>query len=140
MLRDPRYRLPNTTMPRHYELTLTPYLDVAPEGKVPFTFDGSVTIHISATEEDVSQIVMHCNDMVISKVTVEYTAASETKEIAASQQDLACSVPYSFLTIATTEPLQLGTEYTVKMSFSGNIQNNMRGFYRSWYTDSTGIR
>nr|AAB30482.1 aminopeptidase N=receptor for Bacillus thuringiensis CrylA(c) delta-endotoxin {N-terminal} {EC 3.4.11.2} [Manduca sexta, Peptide Partial, 30 aa] [Manduca sexta] len=29
---DPSYRLPTTTRPRHYAVTLTPYFDVVPAG------------------------------------------------------------------------------------------------------------
>ncbi|KAI8424594.1 hypothetical protein MSG28_003037 [Choristoneura fumiferana] len=38
----------------------------------------------------------------------------------------------------TTEMMWASQEYVIRASFTGNLQENMRGFYRSWYVDSTG--
>ncbi|CAG5041325.1 unnamed protein product, partial [Parnassius apollo] len=137
MLRDPAYRLPTTTRPRHYEVTLTPYFDIVPINTTAFTFDGEVTINISPTEANVTEIVMHCNDLTINSVSV---LSQSSLEVNTPNQTLECISPYSFLRISTTTPLQLGEEYIVKMTFRGNLQTNMRGFYRSWYNDTTGRR
>ncbi|CAK1599082.1 unnamed protein product [Parnassius mnemosyne] len=136
-LRDPAYRLPTTTRPRHYEVTLTPYFDNVPVNRTAFTFDGEVTVHISPTEANVTEIVMHCNDLTIDSLSVR---SESNVEINTPDQNLECSSPYSFLRIRTITPLQLGQEYIVKMTFRGNLQTNMRGFYRSWYNDKTGKR
>ncbi|CAH2070916.1 unnamed protein product, partial [Iphiclides podalirius] len=40
-LRDPAYRLPTTTRPRHYEVSLNPYFDVVPVNTTAFTFDAA---------------------------------------------------------------------------------------------------
>lgn len=140
MMRDPAYRLPTTTLPRHYEVSLTPYFDVVPTNKAPFTFDGEVTIYLSPTQANLNQIVMHCDDLTISTVTVEYEANNVTQQIATPGQTFVCEIPYAFLRINTNEALQLNQEYVVKITFEGNIQAGMRGFYRSWYNDSTGRR
>nr|QCI02834.1 aminopeptidase N [Chilo infuscatellus] len=139
LLRNPAYRLVRTTVPRHYEVSLTPYFDT--NDAKAFTFEGHVKIYISPTEENVNQIIMHCNDLVISSVTVAYTDSNNaTVQIQSAQQDLTCSETYSFLTISTSLALQLGVEYEVDMDFTGRLQTNMRGFYRSWYNDDTGRR
>ncbi|KAL0882637.1 hypothetical protein ABMA27_001072 [Loxostege sticticalis] len=138
-LNDASFRLPTTTRPRHYELSLTPYFETVPANVKPFSFDGTVAIYTSPTVSNVNEIVLHCNDLTIKTLTVEFTQNNEVKQIAATQS-FACEEPRSFLRIPTTEPLQLNQEYIIRSTFSGNLQDNMRGFYRSWYKDSTGKR
>ncbi|KAI5638674.1 peptidase family m1 domain-containing protein [Phthorimaea operculella] len=136
MMRDSGYRLPKTTFPRHYEVTLTPYFDNPPPNVSEFTFDGSVVIYTTAMENNVNEIVIHCNDLIIDSLTVE----SGTLDITAPNQTFVCEMPYSFLRIQTSQPLFNGAEYIIRSTFRGRLQDNMRGFYKSWYIDSTGKR
>lgn len=136
MLRDPAYRLPTTTLPRHYEVTLTPYFENAVNVE-PFTFDGEVIIYLSATQANLNEIVMHCNDLTISSLSIGYMSGTSFVDITATGQTFQCEMPYSFLRIRTSTVLQLNQEYIVRSSFRGNLQTNMRGFYRSWYIDSS---
>ncbi|CAH0763600.1 unnamed protein product [Diatraea saccharalis] len=134
------YRLPRTTVPEHYVLSLTPYFEHEDENRT-FTFDGKVKINIKATTEGVNELIMHCNDLTVKSVTVQYTDVNnEIKQIASPNQSLECEMPYSFLRISTTEDLQQLVTYEVDMEFTGRLQSNMRGFYRSWYIDSTTKR
>nr|XP_026484279.1 membrane alanyl aminopeptidase-like [Vanessa tameamea] len=137
MLRDPSYRLPTTTRPSRYEINLTPYFDITTAPNIrPFSFDGIASIYIAATEANVREIVMHCNDLTIQSVSVTLNNA----QIGLTSDTFECEMPRSFLRIGTNEALQLGQEYVVRVTYTGNLQTNMRGFYRSWYRDSTGIR
>ncbi|RVE53192.1 hypothetical protein evm_002025 [Chilo suppressalis] len=140
LLRNPAYRLPGTTVPRHYELFLSPNFDTGDDRA--FTFEGLVKIYIQAKAESLNEIVMHCNDLNINSASVQYTNSSDNViyQIQSPEQDLNCTEPYSFLTISTSEVLQLDVEYEVIMEFTGRLQSNMRGFYRSWYNDDTGRR
>lgn len=140
MLRDPAYRLPTTTSPSRYELNLTPYFDIVPDGVEEFTFDGHVTIYTTPTVADVNEIVLHCNDLIILSLSVEYLQDDETVVISYPGRTYECEMPYSFLRIPISQTLQLNQEYIIKSTFRGNLQTNMRGFYRSWYDDSTGRR
>lgn len=144
---NPEFRLPTTTRPRNYKVSLTPYFDIdetqsTTVNAAPFTFDGEVDIFISATEANVSEIVLHCNDMNITSLTVTYTGTnnSDPINIAVPDQDFFCDPTLQFLRINTTENLALGQEYVISSTFVGNVQTDMRGFYRSWYNDSSGLR
>ncbi|XP_053604245.1 membrane alanyl aminopeptidase-like [Plodia interpunctella] len=140
-LRDPAYRLPTTTVPVRYEVTLTPYFDVAATEERQFTFDGVVRIWIEATQQNVNEIVLHCNNITIGTVNV-FTSSVDAPsvDILVAEDQRVCEAPYSFLRLRTSQPLQLGQEYVVYINFIGNLQTNMRGFYRSFYYDSTGRR
>ncbi|XP_050667553.1 membrane alanyl aminopeptidase-like [Leptidea sinapis] len=132
MLNDPQYRLPTTSRPTHYEVTLTPYLASSTR---QFTFDGQVTIQINVFEAT-NQLVLHCNDLVIQSLSLERNGVS----VPLSNSEFSCEMPYSFLRVTATEVLPVGSGYVLRSTFTGNLQSNMRGFYRSWYKDSSGER
>lgn len=137
LLRNPDYRLPVTTRPSRYEINLTPYFNVIPAPNIrPFSFDGEVKIYISPTAENVTEIVMHCNDLIITSVSV----SQNNNNVAIESNVFQCEMPYSFLRIPVVQPLQLGQEYVVSVAYSGNLKDTMRGFYRSEYRDSNGTR
>ncbi|CAH0725373.1 unnamed protein product, partial [Brenthis ino] len=136
-LRDPNYRLPTTTRPSRYVINLTPYFDITPTINIrPFSFDGIASIYINATVENVREIVMHCNDITIRSLSVSLNDVS----IDLAKNTFECEMPYSFLRIPTNDALQMGQEYVVNINYTGNIQTNMRGFYRSQYRDTNGQR
>ncbi|XP_047984433.1 membrane alanyl aminopeptidase-like [Leguminivora glycinivorella] len=141
-LNDPAYRLPTTTRPRHYEVTITPYFETVPTGVEPFTFDGEVRIYTSPQQTFINRTVIHCNDMTIHNLTVTYTdpVTGAVQDITAPGQDFTCVAPYSFLYIQTSINLLVNQEYVISATFRGNINNNMRGFYRSWYIDTSGVK
>lgn len=136
-LRDPNYRLPTTTRPSRYVINLTPYFDVTPTVNVrPFTFDGIASIYINPTVENVREIVMHCNNITIQSLSVSMNNVS----IALEKNTFECEMANSFLKIPTNDSLQMGQEYVVNITYTGNFQTNMRGFYRSQYRDTNGQR
>ncbi|CAH2105877.1 unnamed protein product [Euphydryas editha] len=136
MLRDPAYRLPTTTRPSRYVVSLTPYFNNVTPPIEPFTFDGVASIYIRPTQANVNEIVMHCNDLRIQTLTVSLN----NQQIGLVNDTYECEPVYSFLRIRTTEPLQMDSEYVVSVTYTGRLQTNMRGFYRSWYRDSSGFR
>ncbi|CAH0605717.1 unnamed protein product [Chrysodeixis includens] len=136
LMRDSNYRLPRTTEPETYKVTLTPYLE-ASDGVRQFTFDGQVEILIVA-KEAVSEILLHCNDLQISVLTV--TAQSADANLAEPGQTYNCEDNTSFLRIKTASPLVANSKYVIKSTFTGNLQTNMRGFYRSWYYDNSNTK
>lgn len=135
MMRNPQYRLPRTSTPQRYEVTLTPYLDIVPLPNInPFTFEGEVTIQLTV-HEATNELVLHCNDLTIQELTLT-TSAGDPVDLQSTT--FTCELPYSFLRVLTTTQLPANTEYILNSKFTGNLQTNMRGFYRSWYLDSTG--
>ncbi|XP_052740775.1 membrane alanyl aminopeptidase-like [Bicyclus anynana] len=132
MMRNPLYRLPTTTKPSRYEVSLTPYFNQIPSPNIaPFSFDGEVSVYITANEPDVKEIVMHCNDLTIESLQVTLNNV----QVELANNTFTCEMPYSFLRIPLKDPLQVNQVYVVKSVFKGNLQQNMRGFYRSWYRD-----
>ena len=112
---DP-YRLPRAVLARHYAVTLEPELAEA-------TFTGSVSIAVDATEP-VDQIVLNAIELDITSVEVNGAAAGFTLD--ESTERLFIDAPLA------PGPARLD------IVFSGVLNDKLRGFYRSTYTDDDG--
>ena len=111
------HRLPRTVLPRRYELSLTPDLGAA-------SFTGTVTIVcecVGATNE----IALNAKELQIHAVTVNGTACGfhlhdETERLVIS----ADVVP---------------GEVSIVISFTGVLNDKLRGWYRSTFVDDEGV-
>ena len=117
MTLDP-YRLPLTVLPRHYAITLEPELGHA-------TFAGSVRIDIDITA-GVEQIVLNAIELDVLSVLVN-------------------SQPADFVLDEDTERLTISSQLssgnaTIDIEFTGILNDKLRGFYRSTYTDDNGAQ
>ncbi len=117
------YRLPRTVIPSHYELALTPDLAGA-------TFGGHVVIDVDVLEA-VSEIVLNTAELTLHSCVLSnedgwrLEATTETDE----------GAERSTLTLAST--LEPGP-WKLEISFDGTLNDDLRGFYRSVYTDPDG--
>ncbi len=117
------YRLPRSVIPNHYELTLTPDLVTA-------TFGGHVVIDVDVLET-VSEVVLNTAELTLHTAVLSnedglrFEAAIETDEDAERTN----------LTFASM--LDRGA-WKLEISFDGTLNDDLRGFYRSVYTDPDG--
>ena len=110
------YRLPRTVLPSQYQVSLSPTLDDA-------SFTGSVTISAEATQV-VNEIVLNAIELDIHSVEVNGSpvAFSLNEELERLIIDAAVS----------PGPI------TLHISFTGTLNDKLRGFYRSTFTDENG--
>ena len=113
---DP-YRLPLTVLPRKYAVSLEPDLDNA-------SFTGSVLISAEAMD-NVDHIVLNAIELQIHSVTVNGVESAFTLDDELERLTLA--------TGATKGPL------SIAISFTGVLNDKLRGFYRSTFVDDDGI-
>ena len=111
------FRLPRTVLPSRYVVSLTPDLDAA-------TFTGTVAIAAHATAA-ASEIVMNAIELDIASVSVN-------------------GVPASFSLHEESERLIIDTAIAqgpcdIAISFTGILNDKLRGFYRSTFTDDSGV-
>jgi len=104
-------------MPSRYEVSLTPDLDAA-------SFAGTVLISAQATEA-VSEIVVNAIELEIASVTVNGTAASFTLHEESERLIISAEVAQGPCEIA--------------IAFTGILNDKLRGFYRSTFTDDSGV-
>lgn len=122
------FRLPNDTEPISYRLNIKPIVD--PKANL-FTFDGDVTINIMA-KTSTKELTLNAFDLFIKDVSV--IDAKTSLEINTTSVSLV--IKNEQLKIQLDDPgLITDREYIVKILYSGNLRNDMTGFYRSSYLD-----
>jgi puromycin-sensitive aminopeptidase len=115
---DP-HRLPRHARPSRYEITLTPDLDTA-------RFDGTVRIQFEVDEQGHTTLTLNAAELEIANVEVDGKSATFHLD-----DDL------ERLIVETTDELTVGG-HLITVDFTGTINDKLRGFYRSTYTDENG--
>ena len=124
MTEEQRELLPANIRPIRHDLSLAPDLST-------FTFDGEQTIDLEVLTPT-SSIVMHSAEIEIDKASLALdngtTLAPESIEYDTDRE----TVSLSFADVLPAGP------GTLSMSFTGELNDRLRGFYRSRYTDESG--
>ncbi|MGD0084640.1 MAG: M1 family metallopeptidase [Acidimicrobiales bacterium] len=122
---DADYRLPRNAIPRRYSLELAPDLGSA-------SFRGHVAIEIDLTEP-IGQIVLNAAELEVSDVTLHKIGSAERQPLGVSLDE---TLERAVFTLPdTVEP----GSYVLECAFSGVLNDKLRGFYRSRFTDPDGI-
>ncbi|MEM7287278.1 MAG: M1 family metallopeptidase [Actinomycetota bacterium] len=116
------HRLPTTVRPTHYELVLEPDLDAA-------TFGGTVDID-AIVVESTEQLVLNAAELEIGSATV--TVGGRTLSAGVTTDEDAERLT---LDVERLEPGPI----TISIGFTGTINDKLRGFYRSTFTDAEGV-
>ncbi len=119
---DP-YRLPRTIEPVCYRLELTPDLQAA-------VFTGSVEIDVLVLEQT-DRVVLNAAELDIQSASV-LPPAGDPLEAAVSLEETS-----ERLVLVLPTPLAKG-DATVRLAFTGRLNDKLRGFYRSSFTDAQG--
>jgi len=112
------YLLPEYVKPHKYQLSLRPNLET-------FTFYGEETIHI-ALEKATDEIILHAVDLEI--VTAEIAGEKNEKLPGTVTYDQKAETA----TLIFPEELKPGKK-ELFLTFTGELNDKMRGFYRSAY-------
>lgn len=129
---DPYYRLNSVIYPSSYVVTIRPYFDTGDARE--FTFDGEVSIVISTDEQNISQIKLHAEDLTFNADNI--TVTRDTTNVALSSSNpLYFEDNYNFAFINLETPLEAGVNYTLTITYTGLIRNDLYGFYRSYYVE-----
>lgn len=119
---DPReldpYRLPRHVVPHRYDITLEPHLDNA-------TFDGRVVINVDVTTPT-RLIALNAIELDIAGAFVDGHAAAWSLDQATERL---------FLEL---DREQSAGPASIDITFRGTLNDKLRGFYRSTYTDEAG--
>ena len=110
------YRLPRTVTPHAYTLALEPDLAAA-------SFTGHVVID-AIVNEPVSEIVLNAAELSFGAVRVDGVAA----EFSADEQSQRLTIHHA----------HGGGGAVIEIDFTGTLNDKLRGWYRSTYTDAAG--
>jgi puromycin-sensitive aminopeptidase len=121
---EQRYRLPRTVVPRRYDLRIAPDLDAA-------TFSGEEAVEVEVAEAT-DEIVLNALELEVDEAWVT-TSSGERIDVTATLDPDAERV-----TLALPTTLQAGSA-TVHLRFRGTLNDKLKGFYRSTFTDGDGV-
>ncbi|OXV08639.1 hypothetical protein Egran_03598 [Elaphomyces granulatus] len=117
--------LPTNVKPLHYDLTLEPDLE-------KLTYEGVVVIDLDVVE-DTNSISLNTNELVIHSTSISANGAviTATPEVLYNKDQQVTTVKFA-------ETIPAGSRAQLTHTFTGPLNDNMVGFYRSSYTAKGG--
>lgn len=119
-------RLPKSILPQKYYLKLTPYIFSG-----NFTFDGEVSI-VLLVKTDTDRVTFHGVDLDFHKCLLYQKDNGRTITILKRTEDL----PRQFHILRLKESLKQGQQYVLNITYTGILNDNLHGFYRSSYEEN----
>ncbi|RHZ43655.1 M1 family metallopeptidase [Aspergillus thermomutatus] len=117
--------LPTNVKPVHYDLTLEPNFE-------KFTYDGTVIIDLEVAE-DTTFVSLNTNEIDIQSAVI-----SSQGSVVTSSPDVSVNKEKQTATIKFAETIPAGSSAQLKLTFTGILNDNMAGFYRSSYKLANG--
>jgi puromycin-sensitive aminopeptidase len=120
---DP-YRLPRHVLPTRYDIRLEPDLAAA-------TFSGHVTIALTIKQET-QTILLNATDLLIESTGLEGPTGQKIEAAVELEPSLQRA------RLMCGQPVTRG-EWRLHLAFQGQLNDQLRGFYRSTYKDASGM-
>ncbi|KAF2015914.1 hypothetical protein BU24DRAFT_433217 [Aaosphaeria arxii CBS 175.79] len=117
--------LPTNVKPTHYDLTLEPDFGT-------FKYKGTVVIDLDVNDDSTS-IALNTTDLEIHSATV-----SSGQQTIADKPTLSHDEDKQTTTVAFDGTLSKGSKAQLTLTFTGTLNDNMAGFYRSSFKDGNG--
>lgn len=107
-------RLPHEAVPENYKLIFTPNLEKA-------TFQGDDTISVRVLKPT-SQITLNAVDIDFREVTIASGGVTQKATVSPQKEN-------EMVVLAVEKPLAAGAAATIHITYTGILNNEMRGFY-----------
>ncbi|XP_069697519.1 puromycin-sensitive aminopeptidase isoform X2 [Periplaneta americana] len=120
----PFERLPKTVIPKHYDLQLKPDLKT-------FIFEGQETVKIEV-KQPTDKIILNSLDLNIKSAKYILLNGNSIQPLSSN-----ISVEDETLTLSFGEIIPVGEGY-LELHFTGELNDKMKGFYRSKYVSQDG--
>ncbi|CAL5873549.1 uncharacterized protein PFLUO_LOCUS7829 [Penicillium psychrofluorescens] len=117
--------LPTNVKPLHYDLTLEPNFD-------KFNYEGTVVIDLQVNE-DTNFVSLNSNEIEIHSAVVSSKGA-----VVDSKPEISYNGDVQVATIKFGNAIAAGSDAQLKLTFTGILNDNMAGFYRSSFKDKNG--
>jgi puromycin-sensitive aminopeptidase len=117
------HRLPRDVVPSHYELVLEPDLDTA-----RFAGTAAITVEVVSPTDEVV-----CNALDLEIHDAVLVSGGRTIALSATVDEAGERV-----TLRAPHPLPAGPA-SLQLRFAGTLNDKLRGFYRSTFTDDAGV-
>jgi hypothetical protein len=123
-------RLPTKIRPDRYFIKLTPYIY---EGN--FTFDGVLSVVISV-KNDTQKVTFHGVELSFRSINLYEKGDDREIKIVRKLED----EPRQFHILILAETLKAGKQYVLNITYTGILNDNLHGFYRSSYEENNITR
>ncbi|NXE81336.1 AMPN Aminopeptidase, partial [Cochlearius cochlearius] len=131
-----RWRLPTTLIPESYEVTLQPFLQ--PSENNLYIFKGNSSV-VFVCMEPTDLILIHSNKL---NYTMQGAFLTSLQAVDGSSVpaiiDTWLQTRTQYLVVQLDGPLQQGQRYRLVSTFTGELADDLAGFYRSEYVDERG--
>ncbi|XP_061077149.1 aminopeptidase Ey-like [Conger conger] len=128
-----RYRLPDSLVPDSYNVILWPRLE--PDGQGMYIFTGNSTVIFKCLKET-DLILIHSNKLKLTRFNdaqaVLHTVDGST---APTIKTTWLEEPTQYLVVQLNGKLTAGKSYGLYTEFTGELADDLGGFYRSEYTE-----
>jgi aminopeptidase N len=124
------YRLPTDLVPSHYDVKVS--FQFVTTSYNSFPYDGEVTIDISCAKTT-SKLVLHINKIDIDNSSLTLTGISDTSFGELNDFRWYNDFTREFFIADLTKELKADQTYRLFMKYTGYLQDDLRGFYRSSY-------
>lgn len=133
-----RWRLPTALVPEYYEVTLQPFL--RPKDNVSYIFTGNSSV-VFLCREATDLILIHSNKLNYT-MQGSFLASLDAVDDATVPPitETWLEVPTQYLVIRLGGRLEQGKRYRLFSIFTGELADDLAGFYRSEYNDAMGRR
>ncbi|XP_029430472.1 aminopeptidase N-like [Rhinatrema bivittatum] len=133
-----KYRLPGSLIPEHYDVELQPNLTKNSQGL--YIFNGNSTVTIKCVNST-NLILIHSNKLNYTEkdghpISLGGVDGSSPPAIEKSWLE----VPTQYLVAQLRGNLEAGKKYTISSEFSGELADDLAGFYRSEYKEGSETR
>ncbi|NWZ92043.1 AMPN Aminopeptidase, partial [Nesospiza acunhae] len=130
------WRLPATLKPEFYEVSLQPFLK--PDANNMYIFKGNSSV-VFLCEEATNLILIHSKNLNYTmQGSFHATLQAENGGSAPAISRTWLETATQYLVVQLAAPLQQGQRYRLSSSFTGELADDLAGFYRSEYTDDSG--
>ncbi|XP_041853340.1 aminopeptidase N-like isoform X2 [Melanotaenia boesemani] len=133
-----RYRLPMALAPEYYNITLWPRLKLDPDSGL-YIFTGRSTVQFECLKAT-DLILIHSNKLNYTKMdnthAARLTAAGGSAPVITSTW---LHLKMEYLVIKLNSKLTPGSKYQLDTEFTGELADDLAGFYRSEYEED-GVR
>lgn len=127
------YRLPNSTHPTAYDLSLFTRIDL-----LDFSFRGIVKINI-VVDYTTREIILHARKLSIS--SVQLVRFSSDVPFPVALLPTVYDSETEFLKVATNDvTLNSGDQLLLEIAYNGTLRTDQTGLYRSSYINEDGVR
>ncbi|CAL4078622.1 unnamed protein product, partial [Meganyctiphanes norvegica] len=126
-------RLPRALIPHHYKVRLQPFING------DYTIKGLIGI-VMECKEPANNVSLHIADIITKNETIKLHPSNNLRGEGLAIKQHVFDKEREFYVAHLAAPLEVGKNYTLIMEFEGLLNDNLRGFYRSFYTDKFGVK